>query len=110
MLELWLPLGIGALYVVLGLPLMLGMVPRNDLYGFRTEKTFSDPAIWYAANRASGRALVIAGLAIAILARVVVDALDGLVPPPLLLIVNVGVLAAATALAVGYSVRVLRRL
>ncbi len=41
---------------------MLGKVPRNHWYGFRTPKTLSSDAIWYQANKIGGRYLVIAGL------------------------------------------------
>lgn len=38
--------------------------PPNGTYGFRTKKTLSDPKIWYAANRASGHDLLVAGAVI----------------------------------------------
>ena len=36
------------------LPMILGKVGPNRIYGFRTRKTLSDPSIWYPANRAAG--------------------------------------------------------
>jgi uncharacterized membrane protein len=40
-------------------PLVLGVVPRNRVYGIRTRKTLSDDSIWYRANRFGGWALII---------------------------------------------------
>jgi uncharacterized membrane protein len=55
-----LPCGIIA---VASVPLILGVVPPNGFYGFRTRKTLADPAIWYRANRFAGCALFIAAAA-----------------------------------------------
>ena len=44
------------------LPLILGRVPRNGLYGFRTPKTLSSDSVWYPANRHAGRELLTCGL------------------------------------------------
>lgn len=54
--------GCGILMSVVGMPMALGRVRRNSLYGFRTRKTLSSDHVWYLANRYSGRALVGAGL------------------------------------------------
>lgn len=35
-------------------PMILGRVPPNSSYGFRTRKTLRSPEIWYPANRAAG--------------------------------------------------------
>jgi hypothetical protein len=63
---------VGLLIAGLSLPLIIGLVPPNRLYGFRTAKTRSDPRIWYAVNRvagwdglAAGVTIVLASLAIA---------------------------------------------
>ncbi|MFA5863612.1 MAG: SdpI family protein [Phycisphaerae bacterium] len=55
--------GIGLLEVILGVPLFLEKIPPNGLYGFRTEKTLSNPEIWYKVNKYSARDLIIGGLA-----------------------------------------------
>lgn len=47
--------------IALAIPLILQKVPPNPFYGFRLPKTQSDPRIWYAANRAAGVNLAIAG-------------------------------------------------
>ncbi len=41
------------------IPLVLGIVPRNRVYGIRTCKTMSDDSVWYPANRFGGWALII---------------------------------------------------
>jgi uncharacterized membrane protein len=61
----------GAVFVLISLPLILRLVPPNRFYGFRTPKTRSDSAIWYPANRSVGIDLAIAGVVIAIAAFVV---------------------------------------
>lgn len=43
-----------ATVALLAIPMALGKVPPNGLYGFRTSKTLSSPEIWYPANRAAG--------------------------------------------------------
>src|SRR5215471_11220718 len=54
--------GLPVLVIIISVPLVVGMVPPNGWYGFRTPKTLSSPAIWYAANRASGWFFIGAGL------------------------------------------------
>ena len=58
------------LIILLAIPLILGMVPRNPLYGFRTPKTMSSDENWYPANRIAGIALALAGAAWAALGYV----------------------------------------
>jgi hypothetical protein len=50
---------VGVVTVTLCIPMALGRVPRNDLYGFRTGKTLSSDEVWYPANRLSGRAGIV---------------------------------------------------
>lgn len=45
------------LFMGISIPLIAGRVPRNPLYGFRTPKTLSSDAIWYAANSFMGKEL-----------------------------------------------------
>ncbi len=40
--------------LVLSIPMILGKVPPNGAYGFRTPKTLSSDEVWYPANRAAG--------------------------------------------------------
>ena len=56
----------GLVLIGLGVPLLRGRVPPNFWYGCRTGKTLSDEKIWYAANRVTGRDLIIAGAAVVV--------------------------------------------
>lgn len=47
------------LLFVVSIPLVLGIVPRNRYYGFRTRKTLTDDKIWYEANRFGGWAILV---------------------------------------------------
>lgn len=57
---------LGLVFVLLGIPLFLGKVPQNALYGLRTRKTLDDEGAWYKANRFAGAAFAIAGAVILI--------------------------------------------
>ena len=59
-----------ALTAIAGIPLILKLVPRNEIYGVRTEKALSRDEIWYEVNRFGGWALV-AAAAVTILALVI---------------------------------------
>jgi uncharacterized membrane protein len=48
---------------VLAIPMVLGLVPPNRYYGFRTPKTLSSTNVWYKANRICGYCLALAGIA-----------------------------------------------
>jgi len=48
--------------LVVAIPLALGLVPPNRVYGVRTRKTLSDPEIWRRANSFGGCALGLASL------------------------------------------------
>ena len=50
------------LMAALSLPLIARRVPPNQLYGFRVPATYADRRVWYAANAASGRWLLLATL------------------------------------------------
>jgi hypothetical protein len=50
------------LLIVVADPLVLGLIPRNRLYGFRTKKTLSDDGIWYRVNRLAGFGIMIASV------------------------------------------------
>jgi len=49
-----------ALTAIVGVPLILRLIPPNEIYGLRTHKTLYYPAIWYEVNRVAGWALVAA--------------------------------------------------
>jgi hypothetical protein len=55
------PFAVPALLLfIVAVPLVLGVIPRNRLYGFRTTKTLSDDGVWYRVNRLAGVAVMIA--------------------------------------------------
>lgn len=54
--------GLGVLFLVLAVPLMLGRIPPNGLYGFRTSRTVSNPELWYPVNAYTGRLLFAFGV------------------------------------------------
>jgi uncharacterized membrane protein len=57
------------LLLIVAVPLVLGVIPRNRLYGFRTKKTLSDDGVWYAVNRFAGIAIMLASVVYALAAR-----------------------------------------
>ena len=66
MLKRLFPL-LGILFLAVGLPFYLERVGPNGVSGLRTEKTLSNPTIWYAANKVLGFDLIIAGIIIFLL-------------------------------------------
>lgn len=55
-------IGLGALCIVGGLPLVMNLIPPNRWSGVRLRKTLSDERIWYLANAYCGKALVLTGV------------------------------------------------
>ncbi len=54
---------IGAGFIALvSIPLILRVVPRNPVYGFRTPSTLSSDEVWFRANHFAGWALLIAAV------------------------------------------------
>jgi uncharacterized membrane protein len=47
--------------ITVSIPLILRLIPRNGLYGFRVPKTLASDNVWYPANQAAGIALLLAG-------------------------------------------------
>ena len=54
MTRLLIGLLVPSIVLVLSIPMILGQVPPNGVYGFRTPKTLSSADVWYPANRAAG--------------------------------------------------------
>jgi len=96
------------LLVGLGMPLWVAMVRPNRFYGLRTPATLADEAVWYAANRATGRDLVAAGT-LALIASVLLPELgvEGL-PYVLLMGCAIGIGGAYVALVGLARIRHLR--
>jgi hypothetical protein len=53
--------GVGILIVAAGVPLALRKVPPNRLYGLRIPSTLRNEDVWYGANQATGRFLLVVG-------------------------------------------------
>ncbi len=88
---------LGGLLIALGLPMVLGRVPPNRLYGFRTPTTLARPDIWYPVNRVAGWWSVVLG---AVTATATAIAWVGGAPPVpavvvLAVVVGVGVAGMA---------------
>ena len=54
----------------ISIPLILGKIPPNGLYGFRVKKTMENPEIWYPVNAYSGKWLLAAALVQALSAAI----------------------------------------
>jgi len=58
------------LFVILSLPLIFGLIPRQWAIGIRTPKTLSDDDIWLQANRFGGLAILVSGLVYLVVAGI----------------------------------------
>lgn len=97
--------GNGLLLMGLSVPLMREQVKPNPFYGLRTRKSLSDSRIWYAANKACGRAFFVAGMATAAAALSTDQSATPQIPWLQLGVMMTSVLAAAV-----YSLRALARM
>ena len=52
----------GVVLAVVSVPLMMGKIPPNGLYGFRVRKTMERPEIWYPVNKYGGERLLMVSL------------------------------------------------
>jgi len=57
---------VGALEILMGIPLMYGKIKPNWFYGFRLPKTVSNKEIWYEVNKQTGRDFMVSGMIIII--------------------------------------------
>ena len=63
---------IGAVFIALAsIPLILKMVPRNPIYGFRTPSTLTNDDLWFRANHFAGWAFLIAAVFSAVMLAIV---------------------------------------
>jgi len=106
--EQLVPVAIGALSVVLGVPLAGRRVPRNRWYGLRIPATFADEHIWYQANAVTGRDLIVVGVVV-LLAAILLPRL-GLGPSPAYTIACGGILAVGSLVATLRGWRLANRL
>jgi uncharacterized membrane protein len=56
----------GLLLAGLSVPLILGKIPPNGLYGFRIPATMENSQLWYMVNTYSGKRLLVVGLGSAV--------------------------------------------
>jgi hypothetical protein len=49
---------IGIVGIALAILMLLGKIPRNHFYGFRTRLSLSSDEIWYHSNRFSGKCFI----------------------------------------------------
>jgi uncharacterized membrane protein len=56
----------GLLFILLSMPLVLGKVKMNHLYGIRISKAFKSDENWYRINRYGGKVLIAAGFVLII--------------------------------------------
>jgi uncharacterized membrane protein len=54
---------IGPVLILVSIPLILRLVPRNSFYGLRIPPTCNSESVWYDANALCGRHLLTLGLA-----------------------------------------------
>ena len=58
------PFGIASLiFLVVSVPLIAGVIPRNRFYGVRTRDTLTDAGLWRAGNRFGATAVLLSSLA-----------------------------------------------
>ena len=86
-----------AAFIVLAVPLALGLVPPNRFYGVRTAKTLADPGLWRRANRFCGVLLGLSG-ALYLTVAALTPAADGKDPALWLLHLAAFVLPLAASL------------
>jgi uncharacterized membrane protein len=101
-------LGLSLVLILLAIPLALGKVPPNVVYGFRTRATLSSEETWYDANAYFGRRLIVACLA-GVLAAWALYVLKPF-PPDIFLPVSLVVLVAPTLVAAVATSRYVRTL
>jgi hypothetical protein len=58
------------IFLLLSIPLILGLVPPNRGYGIRTAKTISEPRLWYSANKFGGWTLLVSSGIYLVMTRV----------------------------------------
>ncbi len=52
-------IGIGIISIVISIPLLFNLIPRNNWYGFRIKKAFESDNNWYAINKYGAKALIL---------------------------------------------------
>jgi len=52
-------IGTGVIVIVLSIPLLFNLIPKNSLYGFRIKRAFESDDNWYAINKYGAKAFVL---------------------------------------------------
>jgi len=52
-------IGAGIVFIVISIPLLFNLIPKNGLYGFRIKKAFESDDNWYAINKYGAKAFVL---------------------------------------------------
>jgi uncharacterized membrane protein len=91
---------VGLALIAFAIPMILEMVPRNRLYGFRTAYTMSSDEAWYRGNRIAGFTVLAAGAAWSALALILPLAWTS--DRALWWVVGLGILSLGLALATSW--------
>lgn len=97
---------LGPILILASIPLLLGWIPRNRLYGFRVAATLRHDAIWYDVNARSARHVLLLGAVMIVLEFASPTTLR----PEILGTVAVVGLAVATVVSWRYANRLARQL
>jgi len=98
-----------AIFFLLAIPLVLGLIPRNRFYGVRIPKTLSDDSVWYPVNRVAGVAIMLASSVYGVVAMTFPydrAASDNFSIWALHLLAFLGLILAALGIAVWYARRI----
>jgi hypothetical protein len=61
---------VGLLFILTSIPLRLGKIPPNGLYGIRIPKAFESTELWYKVNAAGGGSMILYGAIILLVGAV----------------------------------------
>ena len=98
---------VGALEIVMGIPLMYEKIKPNWFYGFRLPKTVSNKDIWYKVNKKTGKDLVLSGIIVVILSLTLLF-LNLNIDIVVLVIIQVFVLMALLAIIIAHGLLLIK--
>ena len=91
---------VGLILIVLGWPMAARRIGPNRWYGLRVPATFADERVWYEANAATGRDMMVLGAVLVVFALVLPHVAD--------LPVELHAMACAVLLAAGAAIATVR--
>src|SRR5664279_5076278 len=50
------------IFLIIAIPLILGIIPKNNFYGIRTKKTLSSDSVWLKSNKFGGWSFIFSSL------------------------------------------------